>query len=133
MAWLLDTHVWIWSQLEPERLGPNAVSILEDPDQALYVAAVSTLEIACLVAAGRVDLSVSVQEWVDAAVAELSAATLDLTHPVAAMAYRLPGAFHRDPADRILVATARMHDLVLLTADRRILDYVHVRSQDATL
>ncbi|MBM3461964.1 MAG: type II toxin-antitoxin system VapC family toxin [Armatimonadetes bacterium] len=132
MPWLLDTHVWLWSQIEPERLGPTAVAVLERPDEVLYVATVSTLELACLVAAGRVTLQVSVAEWVDATLAELAAATLELTHPIAAAAYCLPGEFHRDPADRLLVATARQHALVILTADRRILEYAHVRSQDAS-
>ena len=54
-----------------------------------------------------------------------------LSSKIAAEAYRLPGEFHRDPADRILVATARLESWTLLTADRRILDYPHVRTKDA--
>lgn len=131
MSWLLDTHVWIWSQLEPERLGPDTVAVLENPEETLYLATISTLEIARLVSGGRLELAVHVDEWVDASIGELAAITLDLTHRIASSAYRLREPFHRDPADRILVATALQHDLVLITADERILQYPHVRSRDA--
>lgn len=57
--------------------------------------------------------------------------TVEMSHTIAAAAYGLPDDFHPDPADRILVATAREHGLTLLTADRKILDYGHVESQDA--
>lgn len=131
MSWLLDTHVWVWSQLEPERLGPDAVALLEDPLEVLYVSPISTLEIARLREGGRLSLTVSVEDWVGASLDLLSALTLDLGHRVAAEAHALPEPFHRDPADRVLVASARSHDLTLLTADERILAYPHVRSRDA--
>lgn len=131
MPWLLDTHVWVWSQLEPERLGFSTTGILQDSTEVLYVATVSSLEIARLVSWGHLELCVGVAEWLDAALCEISGVTIELTHSIALAAYALPGAFHRDPADRILVATARTHDLVLITADQRILDYPHVRSHDS--
>lgn len=131
MSWLLDTHVWVWSQLEPERLGPDTLALLEDPLEALYVCTVSTLEIARLCETGRLELSVAVDAWAEASLELLSARTLELSHRIAALAYTLPAPFHRDPADRILVATARHHDLTLLTTDQRILAYPHVRSRDA--
>lgn len=131
MSWLLDTHVWIWSQLQPERLGKRTTSVLEDPTQGLYVSAVSTLELARLVSHGRVVLSIPVEKWAESALDLLSGNTLELDHTIAAEAYRLPDSFHRDPADRVLVATARRHQLTLLTADERILSYSHVRTRDA--
>ncbi len=57
--------------------------------------------------------------------------TLEVSHEIAAAAYSLPSGLHKDPADRILVATARLHDLTLLTADERILDYGDIRTLDA--
>jgi PIN domain nuclease of toxin-antitoxin system len=63
--------------------------------------------------------------------ADLSAQTVSVSHEVAMEAYALPGVFHRDPADRLLVAAARQHGLTLVTADERILAYPHVRSRDA--
>ncbi len=131
MPLLLDTHVWVWSQAAPERLGEVARAVLEDADESLHLATVSTLEVARLVEAGRLELAGSVMDWVTASTEQLGAGTLELSHEIAAGAYALPGAFHRDPADRILVSTARRHELVLLTADERILGYPHVASQDA--
>jgi PIN domain nuclease of toxin-antitoxin system len=61
----------------------------------------------------------------------LFCSTIEVSHEIAAGAYALPPGLHRDSADRVLVATARLHDLTLLTADNRILDYHHVRTLDA--
>lgn len=89
MSWLLDTHVWVWSQLEPERLGPETVALLEDPAEALYISTMSTLEVARLCEGGRLEFTVGVEEWTAASLELLSALTLELTHEVAAEAYRL--------------------------------------------
>jgi len=128
---LLDTHVWIWSQAQPERLGPTTTARLEDPRQALYVSPVSTLEIARLAAHGRLELLPDVDRWLEASLDLLGCATVEVSHEIAREAYALPGDLHRDPADRLLVATARVHGLTLLTADDRILAYAHVETQDA--
>ncbi|MBI2570664.1 MAG: type II toxin-antitoxin system VapC family toxin [Candidatus Schekmanbacteria bacterium] len=129
--WLLDTHVWLWSQLEPERLGEGTRALLMDQSQPLVVATISTLEIARLVARGQVTLRVPVGEWVRRSTELLALRTLELSHEVAIEAYALLDAFHRDPADRILVATSRIHGLTLVTADERILAYPHVTSRDS--
>ncbi|MBI3924529.1 MAG: type II toxin-antitoxin system VapC family toxin [Armatimonadetes bacterium] len=131
MSWLLDTHVWLWSQLDPQQLGGQTAALLLDREQELHVSTISTLEIARLVELGHVELGVEVEEWVRLAMDALPAVTIELSHSIAAESYRLPAPFHRDPADRILVATARTRSLALLTADRRILDYPHVGSHDA--
>jgi len=133
VGWLLDTHVWIWSQMEPERLGPETRALLQNPTEDIQVATVSTLELARLVAGGQITLATTVTEWVAGALAALNVHTVELSHAVAVEAYALPEPFHRDPADRMLVATARLHDLGLITADSRILAYPHVRARDATL
>ncbi len=131
MSLLLDTHVWIWSQECPERLGPKAVACLTDPETALRVSTISTLEISRLVAVGFVDLEGSLRAWVRDTLEALRCSTVEISHDVALGSYSLPGDFHKDPADRILVATARLLDLTLLTADEKIIAYPHVRSQDA--
>ena len=92
---------------------------------------ISTLEISRLVAAGDIRLSMPLGEWVAQSMTELSAQTVSVSHEVAMEAYGLPGPFHRDPADRLLVAAARQNGLTVVTADERILDYPHVRTQDA--
>ena len=131
MSILLDTHVWVWSQAQPERLGPATTERIEDPCRALYVSPVSSLEIARLAAHGRLELAPDVAGWVTASLDLLACATVEVGHDIATCAYALPGAFHRDPADRLLVATARVHGLTLLTADERILAYPHVETLDA--
>ena len=131
MKILLDTHVWIWSQESPELLGPTARSTVADENSALFVSPVSSLEISRLAWGGHLTLAGRLQTWVSESLNALLADTVPLTHEIAITAYDLPGEFHRDPADRMLVATARVLDLTLMTADERILAYPHVLSLDA--
>ena len=131
MKLLLDTHVWIWSQESPESLGTTAHRTIADDENALFVSPVSSLEIARLAAGGRLTLAGRLETWVAEALHALLADTVPLTHETAIIAYNLPGEFHRDPADRMLVATAMVHDLTLVSADERILAYPHVLSLDA--
>lgn len=131
MNLLLDTHVWIWSQEQPDKLGPEATRLLTDRQVALYVSPVSTLEIARLVSMGAIELTESLTSWVRDTLASLSCKTVEISHAIAAEAYTLPSGFHKDPADRILAATARLEHLTLLTADERILGYPHVEGLDA--
>lgn len=131
MRLLLDTHVWVWTQEEPQRLGPRTKRLVLAPEHEAGVSPISTLEIARLVAAGEIELSTALSEWVARSMADLAAHTVAMSHEVSMEAYALPGTFHRDPADRVLVATARRNGLTLVTADDRILAYPHVRTQDA--
>lgn len=133
MNWLLDTHVWVWSQLEPERLGTTTQKILLDKKQTLHISTVSTLEVARLVEGGRVCLGMTMQDWVEISGSLLDLRTTELSHAHAIESYALPSPFHRDPADRMLVATARTEKYTLVTADQRILDYDHVSTHDARL
>ena len=131
MRLLLDTHVWIWSQERTGELGSLATRSLVDSETRLYVSTVSTLEIARLVANGTIALSGALGSWVADTLASLFGSTIEISHEIARAAYSLPPGFHKDPADRILIATAKLHDLTLLTADERILAYPHVRTGDA--
>ncbi len=131
MKLLLDTHVWIWSQEAVERLGRRAKAVLTDLGKPNCVSAISTLEIARLTARGLLRFQQTFPVWQADSLQELQGATLDVTHEIAWEAYNLPGSFHNDPADRVLVATARMMDLTLVTADELILRYPHVKSFDA--
>lgn len=132
MRYLLDTHVWIWSQESPERLGIKARRELSDLEQERFVSPISTLEIARLIDLGLLRLKHAFSEWKDVSLANLHAATVALTHEIAWEAYNLPGKFHNDPADRVLVATARIEKLTLITADDLILRYPHVKALPAT-
>ena len=131
MSLLLDTHVLIWASEIPERLGKLTRALLLDERQPIFVSAISTLEVARLASLRQLVLTTSVTAWCERARSALGASALPVDDPVAVEAYSLPGAFHSDPADRILVASARLHGLRLVTADRRILAYRPVQTQNA--
>ena len=133
MTLLLDTHVWIWSQEAPDKLGRRTTRLITDLRNALYVSTASTLEIARLLKDGTIALSGSIGSWVTETLEALSCGTIEISHPIAIGAYSLPGDFHKDPVDRLLVATARIHEMTFVTMDERILRYAHVRSQDARI
>jgi len=89
---------------------------------------VSSLEIARLISGRLPELQGDLDRWVWSAIDSIEARSLDVDHRVAIKAYKLPGRFHNDPADRMLVATARIHGLTLMTADERILASRAVRT-----
>jgi PIN domain nuclease of toxin-antitoxin system len=128
---LLDTHVWIWSQEDPGRLGPQTKRLLTAAEHENHVCTVSTLELARLASTGAVSVSIALREWVERALRAIQARTVQVSHEIALEAYALPEPFHKDPADRLLVAACRCHQLTVLTADERILTYHGVRSRDA--
>lgn len=130
MRILLDTHVWLWSQEEPERFGKEARSMILSEGTTLFISSVSSLEIARLAWGGRLTLAGQLRTWVQETLQSLHAEPIPVTNEIALAAYELPGEFHRDPADRILAATAVVHDLTLMTADDRILAYPHLLSCD---
>jgi PIN domain nuclease of toxin-antitoxin system len=128
---LLDTHVWIWAIEEPAQLGPKMRRVLLNASNPRSVCTVSTLEIARLAWAGDLILQIPLDEWVERSLADLRADSIPVTHKIAVEAYRLPEAFHRDPADRQIVACARVHELTVATADARLLHYPHVATVNA--
>jgi PIN domain nuclease of toxin-antitoxin system len=127
---LLDTHVWLWAAAQAAALGRKTRAALVDQKNERLVSAASVLEIARLSAGGQIILSTSTQRWIDESTKDLMLVHLAVTTDVAIEAYSLPTPFHRDPADRLLAATARIHSLVLVTADERILRYRSVRTTD---
>lgn len=131
MNLLLDTHVWIWSQEQPRKLGRRTKGLLLSPRNRTSVCTISTLEIARLIHVGGLRFSMPFGDWIQESLKALAAETIPVSHVIAAEAYSLPGAFHQDPADRVLIAAARYHGLTLVTADDRILEYREVRSQNA--
>ncbi len=131
MKVLLDTHVFVWALISPERLGKNTKRLLLNDETVVVVSSVSALELARLVSHRQLEITGPVDVWYERGRQELSAATAPIDDRIAVEAYALPGAFHPDPADRQLVATARILGLQLVTADERILAYPHVRTRDA--
>lgn len=125
-GYLLDTHAWLWVQRgEKRELSPALVDELEDYQRRgeVFVSAISILEIARLVASGGFDLGMSVEQFLDEGTADGGFRLLDLSPRILIGSTRLPGKLHRDPSDRLLIATARDHGLTLVTRDRDILAY----------
>jgi PIN domain nuclease of toxin-antitoxin system len=132
MKLLLDTHAWIWAQETPEKFGRRATALLQDTANGVFVSAIAAMELARLVFLRRIQLAEPASTWVADSIRSLAAQSLDVTAHIAAEAYELPGKFHKDPVDRVLVATARLHDLTLVTADDLILRYPHVKTLQAS-
>ncbi|MBI4500606.1 MAG: type II toxin-antitoxin system VapC family toxin [Gemmatimonadetes bacterium] len=121
MRLLLDTHIWVWSALQSDRLTPHVAGELENPANELWLSPLSTWEFILLVEKGRIVLELDPTAWIQRVLRTLPLKEAPLTHEVAlrSRAVRLP---HRDPVDQLLVATALAQELTLVTADRRILE-----------
>lgn len=126
MRLLLDTCAILWSALDPEKLSPAATAALLDPASELFVASISVAEVACACDRGRVQLATHWKPWFRRALTINGWTSLAATHEIMEEAYSLPDVLHPDPADRIIVATARVHGLALVTGDRLLLAYPHV-------
>ena len=121
MRYLLDTHVFLWLQTEPERLGAH-LRELEDPATELFVSAASAWEIAIKHGLGRLELPEPPERYVPARVRAINAQPLAVEMSHACAVASLPG-HHRDPFDRLLVAQAVALDVALMTADRDLVPY----------
>lgn len=126
MNLLLDTHVWLWSQLEPEWLSARAGTALTDPANTLALSPVSVWEALLFAEKGRVDLLPDPWNWIRMALATRPMREFPLTHQVA-LRSRSVRLSHDDPADRFIVATAMVHGLTLVTADRTLLECPDIR------
>jgi PIN domain nuclease of toxin-antitoxin system len=115
---LLDTHIWLWSLNEPQRLGRRVLLELKNPTNELWLSPISTWEALTLSAKGRIQLPQDLALWVAQATAPLREAPL--THEIA-LASRQLSLLHNDPADRFLAATAQVLHLTLVTADANLL------------
>jgi PIN domain nuclease of toxin-antitoxin system len=122
---LLDTHVLIWSLQDAAALGPEARILLDEQvlAEGLMISAITVWEIAMLERKSRIVLGMDVSKWIEDALALPGLVLAALDPPIAIGSVMLPGDFHNDPADRIIIATARHHNLRLLTADRAIFEY----------
>jgi PIN domain nuclease of toxin-antitoxin system len=118
---LLDTHIWIWSLLDPAKLSRKVRAELESPDNELWLSPISSWELLILIEKGRVAVDKDPVPWVAEVSRAITLREAALTHEVA-IESRLSDLPHQDPADRFLAATARVYDLTLVTADKRLLD-----------
>jgi PIN domain nuclease of toxin-antitoxin system len=126
---LMDTHVWWWALNEPNRLSEKARSLIQKtPPAHRGISAISIWEFAMMACRGRIELSVSPKSWLDQALARTGIRVIHLNPEIALESCILPGKFHKDPCDRMIVATARFSNCVLITADEKILSYPSVNS-----
>lgn len=124
---VLDTHSWVWWVDGDPRLPPDYEAYIRaEAPTGIGVSAISCWEVAKLVERGRLRLSQSVGQWIALALRP-PIQLLPLTPEVSVESTQLPGTFHRDPADQIIVATARLHDCPVVTLDGLIRAYPHVK------
>lgn len=126
---LLDTHVWVWWVDRHPRLSEaDRVYLDAKIPQGLGVSIISCWEVCKLVEYQRLTLACPVEEWLDGALQYPGVRLLDLTTRIVVESTQLPGTFHRDPADQLIVATARVLECPLVTFDSRIRAYPHVET-----
>jgi PIN domain nuclease of toxin-antitoxin system len=123
---LLDTHIWLWSTLEPQRLTRRVDKALRNPANELWLSPVSVGELVVLLRKGRVKLPLDVASWVTKTMLDLQLIEAPLTVEVA-LAIAAINFPHGDPADHFLAATAKVFDLTLITADEHLLHLPGIR------
>jgi PIN domain nuclease of toxin-antitoxin system len=119
---LLDTHVWLWWQMAPERLSNTARERIADPATVVLLSTVSTWEMAIKVAAGKLQLPRAMDEMIPESLLRDGFGSLPLQHHHCFELSRLP-MHHRDPFDRMLIAQAKADRLTLVTVDRQLERY----------
>lgn len=126
MKLLLDTHIWLWSTLEPQRIMRNVEKVLVDPANELWLSPISVGELTVLLRKGRLQLPKDTAAWVAATMADLKLTEAPLTIEVA-LAVASFNFSHGDPADQFLAATAKVFNLTLITADEHLLKLPGIR------
>lgn len=120
MKLLLDTHIWLWALLDPERLSPTVRAALGSAENELWLSPISVWEALLLAERGRVRVDTAPAEWVERMVRALPRREAPVTHDIAVASRQLTLS-HEDPADRFLAATAQVMGLTLVTADARLI------------
>lgn len=128
MRYLLDTCAVLWLAGDGSDLTEATVADLQLPQNEVFVSAITSAELACLVRKNKIELPTHWRRWFRDAIEKNGWVVLPIDLENIEEAYSLPGEFHSDPADRVLVATARLDKLTLVTGDQKILDYPHVQA-----
>ena len=120
MKLLLDTHIWLWAELEPQKLGKRVQAKPRDATSEVWLSPISVWEFLLLAERGRVAVQGEPEKWVEAAFTRspLREAQLSNAVALASRSIKMP---HQDPADRFLAATAQVYGLTLVTDDANIL------------
>jgi len=130
MKYLLDTHVWVWWNMYPKKLSQRVRSLIADPEQyeELLLSAISCWEFSKLLEKKRIGISCDPEEWIREALEMPKLRVVPLTPTLSYRSTNLPQPFHEDPVDQIIVATAREENATVLTKDKLIKTYKHVRT-----
>lgn len=130
LNYLLDTHIWIWWNTNIQKLSSEIKNIIADPDnyEEILLSAISIWEFCKLLEKGKIGISTDPLDWINMAVDITGLRIVPLSPVIAYKSTSLPQPFHNDPADQIIVATAREENATILTKNQKILDYKQVRS-----
>ena len=129
---VLDTHALIWWVNDDQQLSDRARKAIEkeisNENGQVFISTITAWEIALLVEKGRLTLTMDVKDWIDTVTAIEGVRFVPIDYEVAIQSVRLPGEFHPDPADRMIVALARRLSTALITSDAKIQTYRHVKT-----
>lgn len=130
MPVVLDTHAWIWWATNDRRLSRRARAAIRKPlaSGEAWISMISIWEMAKKVEKGQLALDRPLDDWFEAALSAEGLHVAEMTRPILVDSCRLPLPFHGDPADQIIVATARSLSATVVTKDARLRDYPHVRT-----
>ncbi len=120
---LIDTHVWLWLNFAVPKLSPTTLKSIRAASQqrAIYLSPISMWEVALKVSRGKIELDRPLRQWMTKALEMPGLVIVPISSEIAIESAELPDAFHGDPADRIIAATARAEALTLVTHDRMLL------------
>lgn len=127
---LLDTHALVWWASDKKKLSVRASKSIARAlrGDGIAVSAISMWELAMLLSRGRLVVTISSDQWLDQLEATKGLQIIPVDSVIARHSVLLPGNLHDDPADRMIIATARTIKVPLITADKKILDYPHVNT-----
>ena len=128
---ILDTHALVWWVNGAESLSANARRAIDDTlasDSEVLISSISAWEIAMLINKGRLVLSMDVASWLDEVSQIDGVQFVPVDNEIGIKSTVLPGEFHKDPADRLIVATARKFAIPVVTADEKLIQYAHVKT-----
>jgi PIN domain nuclease of toxin-antitoxin system len=121
--YLLDTHVFLWTLFDPDKLSEKARGVIENPDNVVYVSAVTYWEISLKYALGKLVLTNVLPDGLPDISTQMDFETMDVDAVTASTFYKLPRSVHRDPFDRLVVWQAINRNVVLVTKDRKVASY----------
>lgn len=125
---IIDTCTLIWIANGEKKLSAQAIELLESEDAEVFLSAISAAEIACLAEEKRIRIKSHWKKWLEELTRKNSIQILPIDFEIICEAFSLPGEFHKDPADRLIVASARKLNATVITNDKKIINYPFVKS-----